>query len=177
MMKQKGNIPIFLIIIILAAGAAVYFFVKSNMPTFQNLYPSPAPSPTNIVALKTFQSRTMKFMIQVPDAFELKDNITDVDLKTPLGKITIVKNGTNFNNLRTYIADFDSKRKLEVNENKWETINDNEALSRLVHFIDSDVKQKSYYIYSNYNVFIISTTSESLYSDLNQIAQSFRYIP
>ena len=176
-MKQKGNIPIFLIIIILAAGAAVYFFVKSNMPTFQNLYPSPAPSPTNIVALKTFQSQLMKFSIQLSNDFQIEEKFTTVILSSSKGEILISRNGTNFKNLKDYLNDLDTKNKVTIVEQKTLSINDYEVFLRSEKYSGSEKMTKVYVIYVDNWVFAISTTSESLYDDLDPIAQSFRYTP
>ena len=182
-MKQKGNVIIILVLTVaIVLGVALYSQFQS-VPKSSEPTPTPqtaqavstsSPEPENT---KTFQSKNLHFSIQVSPNFQIKDDDTSVDLVSSDGQISIVRNGTNFNDLNSYISNFDSKRKLVSSNIKKVTINGFEALSRIVKFTEEGVEQKSYYIYINNNVYILSTTSESLYDDLDQIANSFQYTP
>ena len=171
MIRPKGNIPIFLIIIILAAGAAVYFLVKSNTVTPQNSYPTPSPSPTN-VALKTFQSETMNFSIEIPQSFQTEEKFGSVTIKNGSGIILIMQNATNFDNLKEYIKNSKNNLENRIAGREDLVINNQEATSG---FLENN--EKIYLIYADNTVYIISTKSQPIYSDLDQITQSFRYIP
>src|SRR3989338_6411931 len=72
---------------------------------------------------------------------------------------------------------FQSKRRIEISGTTMLIINGLNSLSRIIKFSEEGIIQKSYYIYVNNSVYILSTKSESLYLALDQIAQSFRYTP
>ncbi len=126
---------------------------------------------------KTYQSKNMHFSIQINSDFQTKDSDSSVYLISSNRQIAIVRNGTNFNDLDSYISNFDSKRKLVSTNSTKLTIDGYEGLSRIVRFTEESMEQKSYYIYVNNYVYILSTFSPILYSDLDKIAQSFRYTP
>ena len=161
---MKFLLPVIIVVFIAAAG---YF--AANQDTIP-LGKSPSPSPTS-QELKTFQSKFMKFSIELPNNFFAEEKLGSVIINSPEGKIFIDKNGTNFGNLDDYLSDLSIKNKIELKTQTKLTIT---GLDAIAGFID---QEKNYYVYADNSVFLLSTTSESLYPDLDQIAQSFRYIP
>lgn len=162
------------IIVILVA-----YFIVGNRQEFKlgQLYsPSSTPAATS-QETKSYQSKNLKFEIKAPSEFEFSDNLALVELKDNSGSIAVSRNGTNFSNLKDYLANFDSKRQLTASNTKELNINGLVSISRVVRFLPENKEQKSYYIYANNFVYIISTADTALYDELDQIAQSFRYIP
>lgn len=131
----------------------------------------------NTADRKTYSSKVMKFAIDVPYQFRVEDTDVKLTLSVDTGQISIVRNGTNYDNLSDYLAEFDTRRNLTSSEINKISIDGKEAISRLVTFPEEGVRQKSYYIYADSWVYVLSTSSEALFSDLDQIAQSFRYTP
>lgn len=126
---------------------------------------------------KAFQSsEVMDFSISVPADFEVSERFgsvtVDADKK---GKIAINRNGTQFKDLGSYIANFDSMRKLTSSDTKKFTVDGHDTLARTVKFPDQNYSQRSYYLYIDNVVYIFSTSSEELYDELDQIAKSFKY--
>lgn len=169
---MKFLLPVIIVVLIVAAG----YFV-ANQKTIP-LGKSPSPSPMS-QELKTFKSKIMKFTISVPSSFQVREEATFVDLEDKGAKINIGKNSTNSNDVNDYVKDFDEKRiGLEVEDQEALKIATLDVIKRIEKFIAGPIReQKIYYIYTENKVYSISTTAESLYDDLDQIAQSFRYIP
>jgi hypothetical protein len=107
----------------------------------------------------------------------INEDYNNVSIVTTEGEIRIVRNRTNFTNLEDYITDFDAKRHLIVSDLSRVSIGGYDALSRIVEFPDEKMIRKVYYIFVDYTVYIFATSSQTLYDDLDQIAQSFQYIP
>ncbi len=146
-----------------------------NLPSLQSSSPFKSKIDSDYLS-KTFDSKTMKFTIQIPSKYTIQDNSLSVDLVLDNLKINITRNGTNFSNLSDYIKDFNSKRRFDLKVSKKESINGYDSLSRLI-ILPDNTNQKSYYIYVDHWVYSLSTSSEALYSDLDQIAKSFKYNP
>ena len=169
----KLVLPI-IIALILFGG---YFALKQTKPTYapsskQTASPSPKQD------LKTFESKLMKFSINIPKNFSAIDEPSRITIKTDNGQIYINRNGTQFSDLDTYLLNFDQNSNLKTSVDEKLTINSYKARERV--FQNSDVsasKEKIYFIYVENFVYKISTSSESLYPILDQIAQSFRYTP
>ena len=168
--------PAIIAVIVIFIFSAVLLLSRS----FSDIYSmdkSEKMSDPKLGKVKNYHSDTLDFSISFPYNFEIEDKLTAVYLRNELGNIDIVRNGTNYKSLSEYLENFDSKRKLTTEERIDMSINGEEAISRIILPSEQNVKQKSYYIYINNAVYIISTTSEALYDDLDRIAQSFRYTP
>lgn len=165
-------LPIIIVIFIAAVG---YFATNQKTIPFGK---SPSPSPTS-QELKTFQSKFMKFSVDVPSGFRIKEELTFVDLEKNNAKINISKNSTNENNVYGYVKDFDKKRSgLSVEEEESVKVANLDSLKRIEKFSKGPItQQKVYYIYAENKAYSVSTSDLALYDDLDQIAQSFRYIP
>jgi len=174
--KMRRIVILASVLMILIVGVVV-FVNKSNRYNGNHNITSPTVADTD---LKTFKSSSaMKFTIQYPSNYLLIDKVDMVEMSNSngSGSIFIIRNGTNFNSLEGYIENFDSKRKVNLSSTQSLTIDGFETMSRIIYTPGNKITQKSYYIFVNGTVYILSTQLESLYSDLDQIAQSFRYTP
>lgn len=123
----------------------------------------------------SFDSKYLQFSVNLPNGFQATDETSRIVINSDDGQVTVTRNGTQYNDLESYMLDYDSKRKLISTDENSIIIDGYRALSRLVEFPDQNAKQKSYYVYIDNWVYIFSTSSEELYDDLDEIAHSFRY--
>ena len=125
---------------------------------------------------RTFQSKNLQFSILIPKTAEIKEGQTYVDIKIDQMLVDVTRNGTNFSSLEEYTKDFDAKNSVDINKMEPSIINGYNVISR--QETANNTKHKIYYIFTTDGwVYTLSTSSESLYDDLDQIAQSFRYNP
>lgn len=126
-----------------------------------------------------FVSKDLHFSISVPSYFEIKSSNTGVDLISKGANIEIVRNGTQFSDVNDYLEEFDKKRNIQVDSLEQVTIDGHDGVTRIEkRQVGGELKNpKVYYIFANNAVYIISTDSSDLFSDLDQIAQSFKYNP
>lgn len=168
--KQSVWTVVFILLLVFIIGFISFSY-------FRNYRSQPTPAPSLTPQTKTFHSDVMDFTIEVPDKYQVNDLNLAVDLISTNGQISVVRNGTNFTNLDDYISDFDSKRNIKSKNFNKSSFGGYEVLSRIITLSDNDITQKSYYIRVNSMVYIFSTNSVELFSDLDQIAQSFKYTP
>lgn len=162
-MKQKSNV-LFLVIVIaaLAIGAVIYYKSSSSQPE----------STKSAEQTKTFQSSSvMKFTIELPINYKANEKFGSVTINTDTRQILIGQNGTNFNNLQDYIKNSRNNLDTRLTNRKNLKIN---GLDATFGFIG---EERIYLIYAENTVYSISTKSSSLFDDLDQIAQTFRYTP
>lgn len=165
-------LPILIVVAIIFLGYLVSIkFIYKPIPPPE----IPSPSPTG-QQLKTFQSSELKFSIDLNENYQVTDKLGRVSIVTPNGNLYIERNSTNFNNLGDYLKDLDNRNKTIVVKEKTKLIFDNQAIDRLVKYRSGEM-QKVTIIYANGWVYSIFSDTESLYDDLDQIAQSFRYKP
>ena len=165
---MKILLPIILALVLVGG----YFALKQNSnqlykpPSLQISSPSPTPQ------LKTFKSSsTMKLTINVPIDSLVEEKFGSVTIAIKDEKIYVDQNGTNFDNLKGYLEDLKIKNRFTLLDEKEVEINGQKALMGFIN------DEKIYFIYNKYHINTISTKSKSLYSALDQIAQSFRYTP
>ncbi len=173
-MKKKKQLNIKFISFTLIAIIIIFGFLLDHS-NFQKLKTT-LLIPTEVsIETSVIESKYLNFSVELPPEFQTVDETNQITINSQSGKISVNRNGTNFDNLDDYVSDFDTKRNLIFSD--VEKISDSpyESISRIVEFPDQGVKQKSYYIYINNWVYIFSTTSEDLYDELDQIARSFKY--
>src|SRR3989338_855795 len=173
----KILVPALIIAVVLVGG---YFGYKQISQTSKEEpiaigITTPAASPVS-QELKTFQSKFMKFSVELPNNFSAIDEPSRITIQSNRGQIYVNRNGTQFNDLGAYLTNFDQTTQLEISLDEKMTINDYETRKRITKNPDIGT-EKTYFIYIENFVYKISTSFESLYDDLDQIAQSFRYIP
>ena len=143
------------------------YVVKQNNP----------PKVTNSV----FTSSVNKFSVDLGKVSyeKINEDYNEVSVVRSEGIIQIGKIGTNFNTLNDYISDLIDKNGLLSEGQEELFINGSPAIRTVIKFPVSKAKdQKMYFVYpTEWTVYTLSTDSEALYDDLDQIAQSFRYEP
>lgn len=166
--KLQKNIPSYLaVLILLLVVGLVYIKYNSFLQTEQI-----TPSQPTISNLKTFKSSSiMDFTILIPTSYSVEEKYGSATITASKGTIEISQNGTNFSNLDDHIKSLEKLNHISINQQGNITIN---GLSSKIGTIGDE---KTYFIYIPNKVYSISTKSNFLYSDLDQIAQSFRYTP
>ncbi len=165
--KKKPKLgPLGIIIAVLLLGVGVLYIARNN-----HSYTSSQEQ------TKTYQSKSLKFSVIILTSALVKEKQTYVDIIFGDKLINVVRNGTNFQSLIEYLKDFDSKKKEEVGQENEFIINGYKANSRIENNRAANRIQKVYYIYVENWVYSLSTSSPTLYGDLDQIARSFRYAP
>lgn len=170
MKKQNQNL-LLIIAIALIVGVVLFYTKIAGSTSFP-------PSQVTEKQTKTFQSENLKFSLNLPAGFTAKDEPSRITIDSDKGKIYVNRNGTQHEDLDNYLKEFDQQTKLNITADEKLTINNYQARSRI--FKNTDVtkgQEKIYFIYADNFVYKISTTSESLFDDLDQIAQSFQYTP
>lgn len=164
-------------VIVFSLVAVVYIITKSNRG--QNVsYTTPSYAPTQTIKEKIYRSKTLKFSIIVPSKFQVEERFTTILLKYNDELIQINRNGTNFENIEGYLNDLSKKNKITIQDERKTAINGLNAIIGTLQYPGGPQNgEKNYYLYNNYAIYSISTPSEALFSDLDQIAQSFRYAP
>lgn len=165
MNKRNRTILTLTIVTITFIVGIVIFFVRINRNISLKILNN------SEMQIKTYQSKVMKFTINLPNGFEVNENLGSVTINASTGSMYIDRNGTNFDTIDMYIKDLHQKNKVNFTNSQALKIDGSSAVKG---FIDN---KKIYFIYTQYTVYVLSTKESSLYSDLDQIAQSFRYIP
>ena len=175
--KENKNLAYLLTIIAVSFIIAVYFIFRQSNLSQPISYNQPTPTNTQSSS-QIFSSKKLKFRLQVTDNWQVKEDLTFVNLISEKGKINISRIATNFDTVDTYLKDFDSKRNINVAEVNYLKIDGYNAISRIEVFNAGPItKQKVYFIYIDNWVYSVSTSFPALFPVLDQIAQSFRYTP
>ncbi|MEN9407099.1 MAG: hypothetical protein RLZZ455_315 [Candidatus Parcubacteria bacterium] len=132
--------------------------------------------PVNQQAFKieseSFIFSQLNFSIDVPSDYVIEEKYSLVILKSNVGEIAISNNGTNFETIDQYLNDLGVKNHFSLTDKEDLVINSYPAAKLIIG------KRVDYFIYATeWTVYTLSTDSEALYDDLDQIARSFRYIP
>lgn len=125
-----------------------------------------------------FSSYSMNFSVEVPSELTVSENLQHVEFRKDKDFIGLDRiDASNFNTLDKYLEDSDIKNKLKATPSLYKKleINGNPAVIRTE--VRGGVIVRICYIFVDGWVYGFSTSSESLYSDLDQIAQSFKYTP
>lgn len=174
--KTKMSSPLIILVGFILI-VIVYFLTRlpnSSQPISSN-YPIPTRAQN---AKQIYKSKSLKFSIIVPSKFQIEERFTELSIRDFQGNILVDRIGTNFDNLDDYLKNLEFKNKISIIDRKSGTI---EALNSIIgivrHPIGGGDDRKSYFIFSDYAVYSISTSSPALFADLDKIAQSFRYTP
>lgn len=148
----------------------VLFTVASR--STNNKIRTPTPSTSPIAQSHTFTSSPVmgSFTITIPEGFEVEEEFGTLKLISSKGEIRISQNGSNFDNLNDHIEHMEQSNRVSfVDETKY-TLRELEAQKGFIN------KQKTIFIYSNFNVYSISSNNLDLYDSVDHLAQSF-YLP
>lgn len=180
-MKQMSNILIILAIIVVLIAAGVLYFafkptsIPNNSPASSSKQPQ-ATSKSSSKEIKTYQSKKIKFSISFYRNFKIEENFNEVILNSNNGNVLIGRNGTNFPTIAGYVDDLSQKNHLKISQRTSLRIDGKDAVSGIISHADG-IQEKTYFIYADNWVYTLSTSSEALYNDLDQIAESFKYTP
>lgn len=168
--KQKNSLltPKLVVGGLVLLGVFGYFFLKPKNQSQQ--------SPTSqAISTKTYTSENLNFAIEIPSFTESRELGPGVVFEIADNKYNLSRTATEFDSLSSHLENLDNIEKTPITNDHRITINSYDAARRLVTMSDSQEKLLSYHIFADGWVYVISTTSPDLYSDLDQIAQSFRY--
>ncbi len=174
-MRNNNNIKtkhglIIIIAFIFLFTTVVYLLANTN----ENKTYEPQTSSTVNTEEKTkiFRSSSvMKFSITLPASYNIEEKFAKVTISAPIGDIYINQIGTNYDNFEEFLQWVKEENKLSLIEEKKLTINNLPAM------LWQKTDERLYIIYHENTIYTISTKSKSLYTSLDQIAQSFRYTP
>lgn len=169
-LNNNLNYPL-IIIVVFSLIAIVYIIMRANRE--QNVsYLTPSYTPTRTIQTKIYSSKEMKFSIDVPTDLKIDEKFFRVTLSSANGNIYIERNGTNFSNIDDYLNDLDKKNNSVTLSKEKININNFPAIRGIVN------GDRYYFIYADkWTIFTLFVASKSLFSDLDKIAQSFRYTP
>jgi hypothetical protein len=172
---KRGITSILIVVVILLAMVAVVVVYGLNANKDEIVGGDPPhirESSNGTDDTKTYTtSEILEFSIDVPYNFGVSESNGSVTVITESGKIDIVQNSTNLDDLEGFFEYHPDDPKSRMEDARAVEINGLEAIAGFIQ------EEKIYFIYANYNVYILSTSDEVLYDDLDQIAKSFRYTP
>jgi len=133
-------------------------------------------APSETVSTKTFNSETLNVSLQIPNKSSIEELGATIDFKfdNKNSTINLVRSGNEFNDFGEYLQHMDENNQVKVIEEKRLSINGYQVARRIIKVSENE-NLLSYEIAAGNAIFSLSTSSPSLYSDLDQIAQSFRY--
>ena len=171
-MRRGFTGVIIIVITMIILSFSGYVIYKTN---YQKKYK--VPPKTNSIDTQVGSTQrnldfsTLNFTITAPPSFQVDERITGVLLVNDEGKITVSKSGTDYETLDDYWQFYlDSNNLQDIGEKKLK-IDKLDVVSAKVY------ETKIYIIFKEGIVYTLSTESEFLFDDLDQIAQSFRYTP
>ena len=163
--KTKHGI-IIVIAFVLLFGIGIYLVVNGN----KTYVPQENTGISN-TEQTTYKSKDLKFTLNVPSKFQIEERFTTVLLQYTDELIQITRSGTNDSTLDAHLDNLSKLNNFNFLTKEELTINNYSAVKGT---IEGEVH---YFIYVDNWVYSISTSSPSLFSTLDQIAQSFKYNP
>lgn len=173
--KRKINNILFVSALFLVLVVALKYLTTVNkQSTNLTLELTPVPPETT----SELYSSELGFTIQIPSGYSVERYNSYIKLNNSVVAINISRNGTNFGDLKSYLKWFDSTRKeIVIHDEQNTLINQLSVVVREEELKNKTIKQKVYYLFTKGIVFTITSSSNVAYSDLDQIAQSFKYTP
>jgi len=176
-MKKNKLIAVSLLITIFIVGFFVYKRYLLRQDRINNSFRQETKLPS--IGLKDYKSENFDCTLLLPDKYKADESGTIIDFKNGDTYIDLARNDARgWDTVKKYLAEFDEKSQMDsedILEAGELTINNHPATWRIEN--RGLVTYKMYYIYVDGWVYVFSTSEPSLYSDLDQIARSFRYTP
>jgi len=177
-MKTNKNLIILVLVVAMVILAVFILSLKSNKTS---ITPPVLQSNTTVSSgeqTRIYKSKDLKFSVSIPSRFQVEEKFTTVFMKNVSGEILLSRVATNFENLNNYLDDLSKKNKILITDKKELTINQYDSIRGKIQYSSLENPTKtSYFIYVDNWVYSFSTSSPTLFDDLDQIAQSFRYTP
>lgn len=173
---------IIITIILITSGVIVLLnlILNNNVSTKNSNELGNLPSkstPTVANTLEEYISDGMDLTIQLRKDFDVKDQTTRLLISNESGLIIITREGTQFETLDLYISNLNQLNKLKDISSKDTIINSFPAKMRFVEELENNHVFKSNDVLVQSRIYSFTTEDKSLYDDLDQIAQSFKYTP
>lgn len=142
--------------------------IASTIPTAK-----PAPSITQ------YSSKFFKLSFSFPSSYTVSELDNDINLKNEVGEISIERIGTNNDTIEGYLFGIAELNKLQITDKQKIKINGMDVISCKIKSKVSDNPESRFYFFNPapWRIYSISTNIPELFSDLDQIARSFRYEP
>ncbi len=173
--KVNKNYLWILGIVIIIGVVAVYQLPRKQSQTTDNSSVTTKPNET-----KTYTSKLLKISIDIPESYSVEEKFGTITLRRIDDKkeITISRSGTNSGALEGYLAELDYRNNINIIQKEPVYISGVSGIKAVIkHPNSTNPDTKTYFFYKNYNIYDVSTNTTDLYSDLDQIARSFRYAP
>jgi len=182
--RKKVNKKIFLIIGVVLIFIAFLGFQSHNVKNYIYKNQSEIKKQSQVFNnIKKYHSDFLKITFDVPDEYEIEEKYNDIiarDINTS-EKIIISNINTNFDNLDEYLDYHIKINNQKLIEKQIVRVNNYEGIMGIIRSpVKDNLNFHIYYFYpvpGSGNIISFSTDSPELYSDLDQIAQSFRYEP
>lgn len=127
---------------------------------------------------KMYYSKYLKITLDYPMEYQLEERLGTVYLKKDNNLIIVDRIGTNYNSIDDYLDYLTKINEVQIVDRQIVKVNRLNGMRATVkHPNTQNPDNKVYYFYINNFIYDISTTNPILYSDLDQIARSFRYTP
>ena len=158
------------ILIILFSSLSVLYLLYNGKHTTQ-LSQSISTNPNSNENTQSYMAPgEQNYEIEIPLEATIEIGTSSTQVVVGENTIVIIRNGTNFTNLDNYLADLDMQNLKDVRSKEPFIIDG-------YNFVSRDLgSAKQYYGYVEGWIYNFSTSSPELYDDLDQIAQSFRYL-
>ncbi len=164
--KRENKFLSFIVVIIVAIFVGAIYMVVSSGNLYKNT------SNNQSTSNQIYKSKAMKFSIDVPSKFQIKENLPTITVKNAKGEIYIDRSGTNFETLEEHLENLSNLNHLIISNKENVSINTLPAVKGIIN------GKMHYFIYAApWTVYSIFTNSPPLFSDLDKIAQSFKYTP
>ena len=158
--KSKTQRKVIITLVVLVIIFLSLFYLRNSLYSFD-------------LDNETYKSDILNFMINLPANFKVSDTGITLVLKNSNGEVSIIRNGTQYDDLKSYLVaqDLDSNYVIQDVVNM--KVDGLTVVARTESYGDKNIK--FYYVYAPNSVYILSTSSEDLYDELDQIAKSFKY--
>jgi hypothetical protein len=146
---------------------------------YQKAIPTIIPTATPSPSVREYHSKFLKIRFMVPSEFEISELDNDIALKSKIGEASIERIGTNNDSIEGYLFGLSDLNKLEITDKQKVKINGMDVIiCKIKSNANDNPERRSYFFYPTLGtIFVISTRSQELFGELDQIAQSFRYEP
>lgn len=160
-----GVFILVLVVVLLIMVVISYFnpnTLSSNKDLFTKIF--------NTHRGRTYESDSLHMTIWVPPEFSVEENLGSINLTNQKGnKIVISGIGTNFDRLDSYLNDIIEKNNSTLEDKQNLLISNYPSIKATIN------DRRYYLIYKDNWVYTFQAVSPSLYDELDQVAQSFRY--
>jgi hypothetical protein len=158
--KNYNFLLVFMAVVLSIIGAAWYLDIFSNSSINKR----------EVTERVITTKGPLDISLIVPTIFSSEERFGTLTLSSSEGQISVSHNGTNHPDLTSHLSDSRNDLLARINEIENFSINGYEAMSGMLE------GKKYYFIYVDYAVYFLSTTSPELYDELDAIAQSFQYL-